>query len=137
MYLLTEKGLRGGISYIAERYAKANNKYMKDYDPTKSSKYISYLDMNNLYGWAMGSYLPYGGFKWLKNVDNSDVNSFSEISPIGYILNVDLKYPNELRVLHNDYPLPPEKFAITYDMLSDYCKKIADENKIKVGDVKN
>ena len=65
MYLFIEKGLRGGISYIAKRYAKANNKYMKDYDPKKPSKFITYLDMNNLYGWAMSSYLPYGGFKWL------------------------------------------------------------------------
>ena len=53
MYLFIAKGLRGGISYIAKRYAKANNKYMKDYDPTKPSNYISYLDMNNLYVWAM------------------------------------------------------------------------------------
>ena len=65
VYLFIEKGLRGEISYIVKRCAKANNKYMKDYDPTKPSKYISYLDMNNLYGWAMSSYLPYGGFKWL------------------------------------------------------------------------
>ena len=57
-YLFIEKGLRGGISYIAKRYSEANNKYMKNYDPTKPSKYISYLDMNNLYGWAMSRYLP-------------------------------------------------------------------------------
>ena len=91
--------------------------------------------MNNVYGWAMSDYLPYGGFKWLKNVDNFDVNSVSEKSPIGYILEVDLEYPDELHVLHNDYPLAPEKLAIPYDMLSDYCKKIADEYGIKVGDV--
>ena len=91
--------------------------------------------MNNLYGWAM-SYLPYGGFKWLKNVDNFDVNSVSGKSPIGYMLNVDLIYPDELHVLHSNYPLAPEKLAIPYDMLSDYCKKIADEYEIKVGDVK-
>ena len=69
MYLLIEKGLRGGIS---KRYAKRNNKYMKNYDPTKPSLYIPYLDMNNLYSWAMSGYLPYGRFKWLKNVDNFD-----------------------------------------------------------------
>ena len=63
MYLFIEKGLRGGISYIAKRYAKANNKYMNDYDPKKQSTFISYLDMNNLYGWAMSEYLPYEGFK--------------------------------------------------------------------------
>ena len=97
---------------------------MKDYNSTKPSKYILYLDMNNLYGWAMSGYLPYGGFKWLKNVDGFDVNSISEKSPIGYILEVDLEYPDELQVLHNDYPLAPEKLAIPYDMLSNYCKKL-------------
>ena len=65
MYLFIEKRLRGGISYIAKRYSEANNKYMKDYDPTKLSKYISYLDKNNLYGSAFGIYLhlPYCVFK--------------------------------------------------------------------------
>ena len=72
-YLFIEKELRGGISYIAKRYAKANSNYMNDYNPKKPSTYISYLDMNNLCGWAMGEYLPYGGFKWLKNVDGFDV----------------------------------------------------------------
>ena len=56
-----------------------------------------------------------------------DVNSISEKSPVGYILEVDLEYPDKLHVLHNDYPLAPEKLSIPYDMLSDYCKKIADE----------
>ena len=133
MYLFIEKGLREGIHYIAKRYAKANNKYMKNYDPKDPSKFITYLDMNNLYGWAMSGYLLYGGFKWLKNVDRSDVNSVSEKSPKGYILEVDLEYPDELHVLNNDYPLAPEKLAISYDTLSDYCKEIT----YKVGDVKN
>ena len=124
MYLFIEKRLRGGISYIAKRYAKANNKYMKNYDPTKPSIYISYLDMNNLYSWEMSGYLPYGEFKWLKNADNFDVNSVSEKTPTGHIFNVDLKYSDELHVLHNDYSLAPEKLATPYDMLSDYCKKL-------------
>ena len=74
MYLFIEKGLRGGISYIAKRYSKANNKYMKNYDLTKLSKYITYLNLNNLYDWAMSGYFSYGGFKWLKNVDDFNVN---------------------------------------------------------------
>ena len=69
-------------------------------------------------------------------MDNFDVNSISEKSPIGYILEVDLQYPDELHVLHNDYPLATEKLAIPYDTLSDYCKNISDEYEIKVGDVK-
>ena len=133
-YLFIEKGLRGGISYIAKRYAKANNKYMNDYDPKKPSTFITYLDMNNLYGWGLSGYLPYGGFKWLKNVDGFDVNSVSEKSPIGQI--IELEYPIELHVLNYDYLLVPERLAIPYDMLSNYCKKITDEYGIKVGDVK-
>ena len=72
-YLFIENELRGGISYIAKIYAKANNKYVKVYDSKEPSKFITYLDMNNLYGWGMSDYLPYGGFKWLKNVDGFDV----------------------------------------------------------------
>ena len=74
MYLFIEKGLRGRICLnIAKRYAKANNKYMKVYDSKEPSKFIAYLNMNNLYGWGMSEYLTYGGFKWLKNVDGFDV----------------------------------------------------------------
>ena len=90
---------------------------MKNYDPPKPSKFISYLDINNFYGWGMSDYLPYSGFKWLKNVDNLDVNLISENSSIGYILEVELEYPDELHELHNNYPLVPEKLAIVYDML--------------------
>ena len=108
---------------------------MKNYDPTKPSKFISYLDLNNLHGLAMSEYLPYGGFKWLKNFDNFDVNSISGKSPIEYTLEVDLEYPDELHVLHSDYPLAPEKLAIPYNVLSDYCKKVVGEYRVKVGDV--
>ena len=81
--------------------------------------------MNNLYGWRTSGYLPYGGFKCWKNVANSDVNSISEKSPKGYILEFDLDDPDELHYLDNDYLLAPEKLAIYYDILLDYCKKIA------------
>ena len=128
--------MRGGISYIAKRYAKANNKYMNGYDPKKPSTFISYLDMNNLYGWAMSEYLPYEGFKWLKNVDKFDVMSINEKSLIGYLLEVHLKYPDELHELQNDYPLAPKKLAVSSDILSKYCKNIADKYEIKVGDIK-
>ena len=129
-YLLIEKGLNGGISYIAKRFAKANNKYMKDYIPTKPSKFINYLYLNNLFGWGLSEYIHYGGFKWLKNVDDFDVMSVSEKSSIGYILKADLEYPDELHDSHNDYALVPENLPcleMTWnEMLSDYCKDIAD-----------
>ena len=105
---------------------------MKDRDPTKPSKFITYFDTNNFYGWGLSEYLPYGGFKWLKNVDGFDVMSISEKSPIGYFLEVDLKYLDELRELHNDYPLAPEKLAVSSDILSKYCKEITNlGNKTK------
>ena len=68
MYLFNEKGLRGGFSYNTKRCAKANNKQMKNYNPKKPSDFIAYLDMNNLFDWAMSSYFPYGRFKWLKTL---------------------------------------------------------------------
>ena len=59
MHLFIEKGMRGGICHISKRYSKANIKYTKCYDSSRESKYITYLDANNLYGWAMSQYLPY------------------------------------------------------------------------------
>ena len=111
VHLFAEKGMRGGISYIGKRYSKANNKYIKSFDPNQPSRYISYLDANNLYVSAMSQYLLYDGFKWLsqKEIDKFDVNSISEDSADEYISEVDLGYPDELHVLHNDYPLAPEK----------------------------
>ena len=68
---------------------------------------MTYLDKNNLYGWAMSAYLPYGEFKWLKNLDKFDVNLINEKSSIGYFLEVNLEYRDNLQELHNDYPLAP------------------------------
>ena len=135
MYQFIEKGLRGGVSYIANRYGKANNKYMKKYDEKAPSKYIMYLDANNLYGWAMSQYLPTGNFKWLsqKQIEKTNLGKYTENSKKGLILEVDLEYPQELHDLHNDYPLGPEKIKVAKDMLSDYCKKIADKFNISSG----
>ena len=107
---------------------------MNDYDPRKQPTFISY--MNNLYGWAMSKYLPYERFKQLKNVDEFDVMSINEKSLIGYLVEVDFEYPDKLNELHNVNPLAPEKLAVSSDMLSKYCKKIASKYEIKVGDVK-
>ena len=137
MHLFIEKEMRGGISYIAKRHSKANNKYLKCYDSSKESKYITYLDANNLYGWAMIQYLPYTGLKWLNQNQISDfcLNSISENSSIDYILEVDLEYPSELHDMHNDYPLAPEKLEISQNMISKYCFNIANEYGIKIGGV--
>ena len=136
MFQFIEKGLRGGISYIANRYGKANNKYMNEYDEKAPSKYIMYLDANNLYGWAMSQYLPTGGFRWMtqKQIDKiTNLAKYKEDNKKGMILEVDLEYPEELHDLHNDYPLAPEKVKVSNYMLSDYCKNIAEKYGISTG----
>ena len=135
MYQFIEKGMCGGVSYIANRYGKANNKYMEEYNEKKPSKYIMYLDANNLYGWAMSQYLPYGSFKWLSNeeLNNIDLGKYKVDSDDGLILEVDLEYPKDLHELHNDYPLAPEKVKVSKDMLSEYCNKILEKYKIPFG----
>ena len=135
MFQFIEKGMRGGISYIANRYGKANNKHTHNYNPEEASKYIMYLDANNLYGWAMSQYLPTGGFKWLKDneIEQVDLCRYNDKSEKGLILEVDLEYPEELHDLHNDYPLAAEKVKVTEDMLSDYCREIAEKFSIKTG----
>ena len=127
IYLFIEKGMRGVISYIAKRYSKSSN-----------DKTIMYWHANNLYGWGMIQDLPVSGFQFLNDKEISDFNldSISENSEIGYILECDLEYCKELHDVHSDYPLCPEKIEISSDMLSNYCKDIADKYRIKVGDVK-
>ena len=105
---------------------------MKTYDEKAPSKYIMYLDANNLYGWAMSQYLPTARFRWMseKQIKKIDLAKYREDSNKGLILEVDLEYPDELHDLHNDYPLGPEKVKVTKDMLSDYWREIAEKYKI-------
>ena len=135
MFQFIEKGMRGGISYIANRYGKANNKYMREYDEKAPSKYIMYLDANNLYGWAMSQYLPTGGFKWMteKQINKINLAQYNEDSNKGLILEVDMEYPKELHDLHNDYPLAAERVCVNKNMLSGYCKKIQKKFNISTG----
>ena len=112
MLLMFEKGIRGGISIISNRYGEANNKYMKCFNKNKLATFLLYLDANNLYGCAMSEMLPTGGFKWLtdkeiNNLYNNQIVQVWEKTPC--ILEVDLEYPKELHDLHNDYPLCPER----------------------------
>ena len=107
MLLMVEKGTRGGVSMISNRYGKANNKYMGDrFDDSKPSKYISYLDANNLYGWAMSKPLPTHGFKWM---ELSELENWENHS---CILEVDLEYPRNLHDSHSDYPPAPEQIKV-------------------------
>ena len=119
MLLMVEKGIRGGICHSIQRYAKANNKYMKNYNNNEESSYIQYLDANNLYGWAMSKKLPTNGFKWIdnnetaKHVINEDfIKKYNESNGKGYILEVDVKYPKRLHELHSDLPFLSERMEV-------------------------
>ena len=129
--------MRGGVFYIANRYGKAHNKYMKEYDEKAPSNYIMYLDLNNLYGWAMSQYLPTGSFGWLteKEINKTDLAKYKEDSKKGVIFEVDLEYPQVLHDLHNDYSLPPEKIKVTKEMLSSYCESIRKKFSVSIGHV--
>ena len=107
MLLMVEKGIRGGVSMISNRYGKSNNKYMgKSFIDTMLSTYIAYLDANNLYGWAVSKPLPTHGFKWMKlsELETWELHSC--------ILEVDLEYPRSLHDLHSDYPLASEQIEV-------------------------
>ncbi|GFS97367.1 uncharacterized protein NPIL_1401 [Nephila pilipes] len=109
MLLFIENGVRGGISQCCNRYAKANNKYMSNFNPDDEIKYLMYLDANNLYGYAMSKYLPLKDFVWSdNNLTTQDILNLSDESDVGYILEVDLDYPPDLHDKHSDFPLAPE-----------------------------
>jgi len=119
-YLFIENSIRGGISVASQRYAKANNKYLNNFDSNKDSSFITYLDANSLYSTAMCEYLPVNNFKWLsqKEITFFNISKIKNESNIGFILEVDLSYPDYLHDLHNDYPLCPEHFDVDLNMLS-------------------
>ena len=111
MLLMFEKGIRGGISIISNRYGEANNKYMgRGFNKNKPSKYLMYMDDNNLYGCGMSMKLPTHGFKWLTGGEMEKIyENLHNLNKIPCILEVDIHYPKELHDKHNDYPLCPEK----------------------------
>ena len=138
MHLFIEKGMRGGISYINKRYSEANNENCPNYDNEKPKRYINYLDMNNLYGYAMSQYLPYAYFKWVKTIYKikEKLMNIKSNSSTGYILEADLVYPQELHDIYNDYPLAAEKIKIPKEWLYKYCLKIANTHNVTTGKVK-
>ena len=107
---------------------------MKEYNEKAPSKYIMYLDANNLYGWAMSQYLPTGNFRWMtdKEISKIDLGKYKKDGKKGLIPEADLEYLRELHSLHNDYPVAPEKLNVSNNMLSGCCKKIA-KNNISIG----
>ena len=121
MLLMVEEGIRGGICHSIHRYAKTNNKYIENYNKNEELSYIQYLDMNNLYGWAMSQKLPVNNFKWVKDtsrINEEFIKNYNENSNKGYILEVDVKYPKKLHDSQSDLPFLPKRMKI------DKCKKL-------------
>ena len=124
MLLMFERGIRGGVTQSVHRWAIANNPYMGcEYDPLRPTNYLQYLDANNLYGWAMSQPLPTGEFKWvdIENIKQEarelkrtiDMMLRNSNRGVGYVLEVDVKYPKELHDLHNDLPFMCEKIRVS------------------------
>ena len=121
MFLMVEKGNRGGVCHAINRYAKANNKCMKNYNKNKESSYLICLDVNNLYEWAMSQNFPVDGFEWIKNIlrfNENFIKNSDEDSDKRYICEVDVEHPKNLHDLHNDLPFLPERLKI------NKCKKL-------------
>ena len=132
MYQFIESGIRGGISQISHRYAKANNTYMKHHDKSLIDSYILYLDANNLYGYGMSCYLPQKNFKWNTDIwTTKDILELDDKGKIGYLFSVDIYYPDHLHDLHNNYPLAPENKTIKKDKLSEWQQIDYKESKIE------
>ena len=115
MLLMVEKGTRGRICHAIHRYAKANNKYMKNYDKDIELSYLEYLDANNLCGWAMFQKLSVNGFEWVEELSKFKedfIKNYDEDSNKGYFLEVDVEYPKKLFNLHMDLPFLPERNKI-------------------------
>ena len=115
MFLMVEKGIRGGICHSIYQYAKSSNKYMKDYNKNRESSYIQYWDVNNSYGLVVPQKLPVNNFDCIKNTSqfNEDfIKSYNEESNEGYFLKVDVQYLEELNELHNDLPFLTERIKI-------------------------
>lgn len=130
MLMFLENSVRGGIVQCCNRYSRANNKYMPDFDVQETSKYINYFDINSLYGTAMGGVLPYGGLEWVEeeNVENFNVKDMDDESEFGFFLEVDLSYPEKLHNLHRDLPFCAEKLVPPGSKLEKLMTTLHDKN---------
>jgi hypothetical protein len=132
IYLFVESGIRGGLSQISKRYAKANNEYIPEtYNKNAIDEYIIYLDANNLYGGGMSSYLPQGNFRWnTETWDDKKILALKKDASTGYLFSVDIHYPKELHDLHNGYALGAINMKIPNNLLNKWQQEDRQDGKI-------
>ncbi|KAJ8949419.1 hypothetical protein NQ318_007519 [Aromia moschata] len=113
MVHLLKRGVRGGISQCSERKHIANNIFLPNYNADEPSSFIMYLDATNLYGHSMSQALPTGGFTWLteNEISTFDITQIPDDGPQGFILEVDVYYPQELHDMHSDLPFLVENMV--------------------------
>ena len=166
MHLFVDQGLRGGISMVCNSFARANNLLMKEFDSSIQQSFIKFIDANNLYGWAMSQFLPTGNFKWVTRIEcntpqithgtegttltkqeeyiksmrdwEQEIMNIDDESNTGYMLEVDVDYPENLHldVMHDNFPLAPEAMQIEKDMLSSYQEELGDQLNVTYGSKK-
>ena len=166
MHLFVDQGLRGGISMVCNSFARANNLLMKEFDSSIQQSFIKFIDANNLYGWAMSQFLPTGNFKWVTRIEcntpqithgtegttltkqeeyiksmrdwEQEIMNIDDESNTGYMLEVDIDYPENLHldVMHDNFPLAPEAMQIEKDMLSSYQEELGDQLNVTYGSKK-
>ena len=166
MHLFVDQGLRGGISMVCNSFARANNLLMKEFDSSIQQSFIKFIDANNLYGWAMSQFLPTGNFKWVTRIEcntpqithgtegttltkeeeynksmrdwEQEIMNIDDESNTGYMLEVDVDYPENLHLdlMHDNFPLAPEAMQIEKDMLSSYQEELGDQLNVTYGSKK-
>ena len=137
MYMFIDQGMMGGVSMIGKQYSRANHpKLNEQWDPKKKQKYIFMVDCTNQYGWSMMQYLPVDGFKWVDHQLSTQewvefINNQNDEQEKGYFFEVDLNYPEQLHILHDQYPLAPEHLTIKKEMLSQYQRQLGENLGVK------
>ena len=128
---MIEKSKRGGLCFVgSNRYVKANNKYLPDFDINKPSNYIMYWDANNLYGWAMSQALPYKDLKFNNDVKLEDILNTPDDSEVGYIVECDFNFPEHLHDKFREFPPCPETLTPNMEWFSQFQKEVGEKSGI-------
>ena len=132
-YLFLNKAMQGGLSMVAKHHSKANHPSLTDYNSSCPCRFLMFLDVNNLYGKAMMDCLPVGGFRWMSREELmvEFICGLPDEGEFGCFIDCTLVYPSALHDVHDDYPLAPMKWKVSYEDLSPHAKKMCDHHRLK------